>query len=156
MVTSVGWNGGSLTSFTDVNPNYVIYDVDGGSYEVLDQTTWIFNLTEANLTPHQTPRWYKEYSFQEEFGTELSPAELQHLGACFLADKQLLLKYWQLKVKNGDPFLKRGCDDDCLRHHLCQIMRNEFHEGSICQKHLKDGEVRKKWVILGILSVKGF
>lgn len=134
IAVNVGWNGGSTTSFTDVNPNYKVYEVDGGSYEVLDFSTWIYNLTEANLTPNRPPRWYKEYTFKEEFDVDLAPANLQELIEHFLADKQLLLKYWQLKMKNGDPFLKKGCNNKCLRHHLCQIIQNDFIVQDICKK----------------------
>lgn len=45
---------------------------------VLDHDTWIFNLTEANSAPvDQTPRWFKEYSFRDEYNvSSLSPAVL--------------------------------------------------------------------------------
>lgn len=29
---NVGWNGGSSTSFIDVNPNFSVYEIDGKSF----------------------------------------------------------------------------------------------------------------------------
>lgn len=149
LAISVGWNGGSTTAFTNVNPNYCIYDIDGGSYEVLDFSTWIYNLTEANLNPSEPPRWYKEYSFKDEFDVDPSPAGVQELVERFIADKQLLLKYWQFKVKNGDPYLKRGCDDKCLRHHLCLILANEFHVNKICDPKKTQEEEDQSRAVFG-------
>lgn len=45
---------------------------------MLDHDTWIFNLTAANAAgASQTPHWFKEYSFRDEYNvTSLSPAVL--------------------------------------------------------------------------------
>lgn len=77
---NVAWNGGSGTSFIGLNSNYRLYTVDAQTFDVLDHETWIFNLTEANLTPHKSPRWFKEYSFRDAYNvTDLKPATLSHL-----------------------------------------------------------------------------
>lgn len=91
---NVAWNGGSGTSFIGLNSNYRLYQVESKTYEVVDHETWIFNLTEANRAPHQTPRWFKEYSFRSSFNVpDLSPVSLSTLVTkTFRDDIDLLRK----------------------------------------------------------------
>lgn len=55
---------GSVTTYSNLNPGYRIFTIDGSyknsSFQVLDHETHIMNLTEANLT--LKPVWKKEYS----------------------------------------------------------------------------------------------
>lgn len=45
--------------------------------QVVDHETWIFNLTEANIVGEsQSPAWFKEYTFSEEYTDNLSPASI--------------------------------------------------------------------------------
>lgn len=89
---NVAWNGGSGTSFIGLNSNYRLYTIDAQTYEVIDHQTWIFNLTEANLNPHKTPIWFKEYSFRAAFGVnDLKPKTLSALvNNTFRHDKHAL------------------------------------------------------------------
>lgn len=61
---SVAYLSGSVTTYSFLNPSYRIYTVDGkyknSSYQVLDHTTTILNITDANKT--NKPKWTKEYS----------------------------------------------------------------------------------------------
>lgn len=77
---NVAWNAGSVTSSFAKNPNYRLYTVEPQTFEVIDFDTYSFNLTAANLTPDQPPKWYKEYSFRDAFGvSDLSPYTLNKL-----------------------------------------------------------------------------
>lgn len=130
---NVAWNGGSTTAFVDVNPNYSVYDVDLESYEVLDKHVWIYNLTEANIHgAEKEPRWFKEYSFSEEFGADLSPSSLYALTQRFQSDEGLLKKYRKFKVKQADSALKIDCGKGCMKHHLCDILTSDFHVREYC------------------------
>lgn len=78
---NVAWIAGSGTSYIGLNPNYRVYTVEPKTYEVMDVETYIFNLTQANLTPDRPPKWFKEYSFREAFGVhDLSPDTLSKLA----------------------------------------------------------------------------
>lgn len=93
IAVNVAWNGGSGTSFIGLNSNYRLYQIELQSFEVIDHETWIFNLTEANLTPSQTPKWFKEYSFRDAFNvTDLSPSTLSNLVNNTLKNDHKLLK----------------------------------------------------------------
>lgn len=81
LAIGVAWNGGSGTSFIGLNPNYRLYTIERKTFEVIDHQTWIFNLTEANLS-EMKPRWFKEYSFREAYNlSDVSPATLHSMLA---------------------------------------------------------------------------
>jgi hypothetical protein len=43
--------------------------------------SWTYNLTEANLNPTESPKWYKQFSFKEAFNlTDLSPKTLKQFA----------------------------------------------------------------------------
>lgn len=87
----ISFNGGSGTTFGYVNPNFKVYSVDRKTYEVLDYETWHYNITEANLTPSQPPRWQKTYTFKDAYNlTDLSPKAMDGLVKRLAADKDLL------------------------------------------------------------------
>uniref|UniRef100_A0A1Q3G345 Sphingomyelin phosphodiesterase n=1 Tax=Culex tarsalis TaxID=7177 RepID=A0A1Q3G345_CULTA len=137
---NVAWNGASTTTFTRLNPNYKVFYVDGESFEILDQETWIYNLTEANLTPDQPPRWFKEYSFREHYNlTDLSPRSLDQLLQRMASSDDTLFDYWRLKQKNADPMLAKGCDEDCLRETLCAVVRTEYGDDAVCDRLVAGG-----------------
>lgn len=98
---NVAWGGGSGTSFVGLNSNYRLYTVESDTFEVVDFETYIFNLTEANLTPDQPPKWFKEYSFRDAYGvTDLSPYSVGKLvNETFRHDRRLLHKVnWKSKA----------------------------------------------------------
>ncbi|KAJ8894389.1 hypothetical protein PR048_007040 [Dryococelus australis] len=91
---NVALNGGSVTSYENVNMNYKIYSVDPSSWYVIDGQSWVFNLTEANLHPGENPKWYKLYSYSEAFGVRsLVPSEVDSLVKRMSEDPNLLQKY---------------------------------------------------------------
>lgn len=155
---NVMWNGGSTTAFNDVNPNYRMYTMDQTTYQINTHETWIYNLTQANLTPNQNPTWYKEYDFQSEYGiSNLSPASLSGLADTFARSPlkmqrvsgpkgltQVLplitllsfFQYWELKFKMGDTTLEKGCDTECMGSHLCEMVTSEWGNSPRCTELL--------------------
>ncbi|XP_058443150.1 sphingomyelin phosphodiesterase 1-like isoform X2 [Malaya genurostris] len=138
---NVAWNGGATTTFSQKNPNYKVFYVDRVSFEILDQETWIYNLTEANLSPERRPEWFKEYSFKDSYGlSDLSPNSLDGLLQTFAQSQQDLLQYWVFKQKSADPKLASGCSQNCLRDALCAIVRTEYGDDSVCERLLMQAE----------------
>lgn len=135
---NVAWNGGSITPYSNVNPNYRVYGVEPKTYQIVHHETWITNLTLANLHPDKSPEWVKEYTFAEAYGAEdLSPAGLDQLLHKFASNKTLLKKYWTYKFKLGDPTLKAGCGDNCLKNHLCDMATTQGNDLAKCDELLK-------------------
>ncbi|XP_049856755.1 sphingomyelin phosphodiesterase-like isoform X1 [Schistocerca gregaria] len=131
----VAYNGGSLVTYYDVNPNYKVYKVDGNTGAVVDYTTWMFNLTEANLDPENEPNWYKLYSFQEAYGVEsMNLTELNKLVHRMAETPEIIQQYYGYSVKEGDPSLESGCDADCERSQLCTIVTSYFRDTTKCDE----------------------
>ncbi|XP_060523753.1 sphingomyelin phosphodiesterase-like isoform X2 [Cylas formicarius] len=121
---SVAYNGGSLTPYTNYNPNYKIVTVDGHNYDVVDIDTYYFNVTQANLHPNITPRWRKLYSTREAYGLPaLSPAYFDALARKMSENDALFDKYWRFYVREGDVSIAQGCDRDCRQILLDSITR---------------------------------
>ncbi|KAF2878762.1 hypothetical protein ILUMI_27403, partial [Ignelater luminosus] len=120
---NVAFNGGSLTTWDNLNPNYKIYKVDSGSAEVLDYESWSFNVTEANLVPNILPRWQKLYSFKDAYGVnDLSPQELARLTIRMATTPYLPKLYFRYKWRESDTALAKGCNDECEIHNLCNMV----------------------------------
>lgn len=134
-LVNVAWNGASGTPFADLNPNYRVYTIHPATYEILNFDTWIYNLTEANANPTESPQWFKEYSFKEAFMVDdFSMKSIDGLINRLAQDKALLKKYWTYKMKMADPHLAEGCNDDCLAVHLCDIVRVQFDDTTKCDE----------------------
>ncbi|XP_055586711.1 sphingomyelin phosphodiesterase-like [Uranotaenia lowii] len=132
---NVGFNGGGTVPFSNFNPNYVVYYVNPTTYEVTDFESLYFNLTEANMFPTRNPAWKPLYSFARDFNVpNVSPAALDTLARRFGSNPAELHRYWEKKVKYGDPFLEMGCDGDCLMGHLCDIVSNEANDDRKCNE----------------------
>ncbi|XP_059484531.1 sphingomyelin phosphodiesterase-like [Neocloeon triangulifer] len=140
--TGVGFIGGSGTAFSNVNPNYRIYTIDGdyqgSSYRVLDHETWSFNLTEANLNgPDVPPTWTQLYSFKDAFGlSSLLPQDLDAFVSRLANDANLQDLYYRLYWTAGDPSLAATCDVACRRNLVCEIVRNLQGDDSKCADFL--------------------
>jgi len=130
---SVAINGGSVTTFTDLNSNYKTYSMDSATYNLLDGETWIFDLKEANKNSSISPTWFKIYSYQSEYGVEsLTPTELDKLTHRLAADRTLLQRYASHYVKD----VGTGCDTECLRSRLCYTATTKMGDLAQCDQLL--------------------
>lgn len=94
-------------------------------------------MSEANRNSAQGPRWFKQYSFGEAWNMpRLAPSNLDELAFRLSRDRRLSRRYFEYKVKAGDPMMQAGCDDDCLRGHVCSIVQNEHDDNRRCNQVL--------------------
>lgn len=120
---SISFIGGSVTSYTDVNPGYRIYDVDGARNGatglVLDSETWMFDIDEANRVGE--PQWRKSYTMREAFGLpSLLPQDLHHFWNRLRTDTELMQLYYKYHSKES-PDGKEGCHGSCVNGIICGI-----------------------------------
>lgn len=95
--------------------------------------SYYYSLTEANQNPGRRPIWELLYDFGVDFSLQnLSPAALDTLVNRFATNNAELTRYWQNKVKRGDPSLAAGCDNACLLNHLCEIVTNQYGDNRRC------------------------
>ncbi|KAI4462523.1 sphingomyelin phosphodiesterase [Holotrichia oblita] len=130
---SVAWNGGSLTTFSDKNPNYKLFKIDAENFEVVDYEVWAFNLTSANLTPDITPDWFMLYSFKDVYGLSgAAPQDVRQLALNMASDRSVVEQYFRFSSRYADTALSGGCNDGCLRNLLCKLLRSEFNDYTQC------------------------
>jgi sphingomyelin phosphodiesterase len=122
-VNNVAWNGGSATTYQNLNSNYKLYIVDSKNYAVKDFENWIYNLTLANTNADHQPSWYKSYSFKNEYGISDLSYDSLHAWLCKLAsDESLLNHYYKNFFKHAEPSLTKECDAKCMRSYMCRII----------------------------------
>uniref|UniRef100_A0A0K0E8I4 Sphingomyelin phosphodiesterase n=1 Tax=Strongyloides stercoralis TaxID=6248 RepID=A0A0K0E8I4_STRER len=133
--TSVIYSAPSVTTYSDYNPAYRIYIVDGNyegsSYQLLDFEEWFLNLTtQGNV---DSPKWEQLYSsVLEEYSLpSLRPEDWNNLLLQFMNfgnSGVLFQKY----IKNYYRRSDMECDESCYRNHLCSI-RQAHHSESLCE-----------------------
>ncbi|XP_044598927.1 sphingomyelin phosphodiesterase-like [Cotesia glomerata] len=137
-VINIAWNGGSLTPYANLNPNYKVYEADNNSYVVQDIETWMYNLTEANENFLKRPNWFKSYSFKEAYNLEdLSKNSLNQLVNKMIKYSSILQTYHKNFFKHAAPSLKNECDNDCLKEYICRIVRSSSDDKSECNNLLQ-------------------
>ncbi|XP_011303535.1 sphingomyelin phosphodiesterase [Fopius arisanus] len=133
-IINIAWNGGSITTWSYVNPNYRTYTVNGKTYDVEDADNWMYNLTEANLTPEKRPNWVKSYSFKEEYGLkDLSKrsisdlvVELSKKGPKSTAYHRHMAKDAKIKGNSWN------CDKKCAIKNVCKIVTSVNNNNADC------------------------
>jgi sphingomyelin phosphodiesterase len=116
----------SLTTFSQANPAYKIYTIDGNytgsTFTVIDEETYWANLTEINA--NDKVEFKLEYNKRQEYGMkDLSPASYYDLAQRMLKDDNLLSKYIQYYHRN-DVQLKK-CDAKCRKNYICEALTAE-------------------------------
>ncbi|XP_012271398.1 sphingomyelin phosphodiesterase-like [Orussus abietinus] len=135
---NVAWNGGSLTTYPSLNPNYKTYDVNANTFEIEDIHTWIYNLTLANENPTQRPQWFESYSFKEQYGLrDLSLNSLNDWVITLSQNSSMLRTYHKNFIKLADPGLQIGCQNTCLKEYLCKIVTSAVDDDSQCKYFTK-------------------
>ncbi|XP_037949873.1 sphingomyelin phosphodiesterase 1-like [Teleopsis dalmanni] len=131
----ISWNGGSLTTFSDKNPNYRLYQIETKTMQVVDHETWIFNLTEANIHGKEIrPVWFKEYTFSSEFTKELCPDCIDKLLDQMAEKPELLRKFWRFKMTSADPRIAAGCNRNCLMSTICRLATTVNDQKTRCDE----------------------
>lgn len=123
----------SVTTFTNLNPGYRVYDIDGdypeSSHMVLDYETHILNLTVAN-EHGSSPKWTLLYRAQEAFGMKnVFPADWQELIQTFLKDDKLFQKFWYFYHKGHTTEV---CQNACKMATLCALESGRSDDPQQC------------------------
>lgn len=125
---TVAFNGGSITAFNNVNPNYRVYRVNSRTWEVNDYDSYSYNISDIGYD--SPPDWKKLYSFQEEYGvSSVSPQELSSLATRMMDDSELFDKYFYNYLKGSH---KEQYDDKRRTRILCEMMTSEVADVTHC------------------------
>uniref|UniRef100_A0A914PM50 Sphingomyelin phosphodiesterase n=1 Tax=Panagrolaimus davidi TaxID=227884 RepID=A0A914PM50_9BILA len=131
--TGIVYSAPSLTTYSEFNPAYRIYTIDGNypgsSFRVIDFEEYFLNLTVANANPDSPTKWETLYSSAKtEYGlTEISASEWNNLIGRMLNDDTLFNKYRKNKYRRSDM----SCGQQCKLDELCSI-RQAHHSDALC------------------------
>ena len=132
--TSVLYIPGSVTTYSNLNPGYRIYDVDGfyngSSWYPLDYHNYILNLTDVNKS--NKPVWKEEYSPKADLGLKnLYPEDWDDLINRLQANDTLFQKYYRYTEKLATT---ATCDKDCKATLLCDLKSGRSYDRDhLCQ-----------------------
>ncbi|KAL0268955.1 UNVERIFIED_CONTAM: hypothetical protein PYX00_010720 [Menopon gallinae] len=146
---SVAYIGPSVTSYTNLNPGYRIYYVDGDHDHttrlVVDHETWVMNLKEANL--YDYPIWYKLYSARKAYSmTSLLPQDWDELLKRLTSDSDLFDLYYKHYWKNSP--VRPNCNPECKKRMLCDLRSGKSHDRKLLCQDLEsriDANNRTGW-----------
>ncbi|XP_034830056.1 sphingomyelin phosphodiesterase-like [Maniola hyperantus] len=133
---SVAWGAGSVTAYTNYNLNYKIATIEPRSFEPTNFVSYIYNLTEANLTPNVRPRWFQLYDLRSAFGLrDLSPASMDALVRRMATERNrhLIGLYSKFLLKMSDrrwPY----CNDWCKIDNLCRSVVTVLWRREKCEE----------------------
>ncbi|KAK4883571.1 hypothetical protein RN001_006890 [Aquatica leii] len=132
-VIHVANNGGSLTTFVSVNPNYKIYYIEEGQNRVLDYDTWTYDLPEANKN-NSKPNWFKLYSFKDAYEMDNLDGDSFHKLLKKMANNPSLLeKYESFRTRNSSKLVQAHYDKEYLDKVLCSITSVEYTYPKECK-----------------------
>uniref|UniRef100_A0A0N4ZDC5 Sphingomyelin phosphodiesterase n=1 Tax=Parastrongyloides trichosuri TaxID=131310 RepID=A0A0N4ZDC5_PARTI len=118
----------SLTTFSNSNPAYRVYTVDGNyegsSFTIIESETYYANLTETSET--KPPEWKLEYKLKEEYGmNDLSPESFHNVTVKFEHDLELFDKYYLYYNRNY-----RSCKATCRMNAICALRSARSYDKS--------------------------
>ncbi|KAF9815880.1 hypothetical protein SFRURICE_009778 [Spodoptera frugiperda] len=132
---NVAWGAGSTTAFTFYNLNYKIIDFDSQTYLPDSIVNYVYNLTEANLTPDRPPHWFQLYDMKNTFGLpDLSAVSMDNLvHRMVTGEKHLLDKYAAFYSKVNDVRWS-SCNDWCKIDNLCKTVVTVLWQRQKCDE----------------------
>jgi len=131
-----GFIAPSITTYTNLNPAYRIYTIDGGyegaSYRVLESETYIFNMAAANMAGEDSdPEWYKLYTATQDLGMEnLFPQSWDKLVRDMSMDDELYARFLRFYVQDVNQKLRTKYDI------LCSLVTTSNLDRSKCDEIL--------------------
>ncbi|CAF0958145.1 unnamed protein product [Brachionus calyciflorus] len=135
---SVLYISGSVTTYSNLNPSYRIFTLDGdylnSTFQVLDHETHFLNLTDANLT--KKPVWQKEYSAKEAFNlTSLTPENWNNLLNLMSKNPNSpeVDKLYRYYTKSAD---QGACDLNLTEPRVLNKLKNRQCLGTACKDDL--------------------
>lgn len=131
----------SITSYSQTNPAYRIYEIDSGTYEVVNYKTYYFNLKESNANQeNQRPKWKMEYDANDVFNTTTVTHRTMHqaLQQLRTSDEKFQQYFHRFYVQSEAEIAKTwdaGRKEHILRDHL---VSNPFTRkpGNLLPSHL--------------------
>lgn len=104
----------SITSYSQTNPSYRIYEVDSYSYKVQNHHTYFFNLSDDQLrfsSANAQPKWALEYSARQALRiNEINPETMHEVVTRLNNDEEDFNEYYRRYYVKSEADVARAWD----------------------------------------------
>ncbi|KAL2290302.1 hypothetical protein FJTKL_15443 [Diaporthe vaccinii] len=133
------WVGPSLTPLTNINSGYRMYEIDTGSFEVMDAYTFYSDVSKLSLLEGSGPTWEFEYSTREAYGAAAGWADSEPLNATFwhrvteAMEKDRSLVSLQNTYQGKSSIMSPNCTSQaCSEARICYMRSGSVGLGRQC------------------------
>lgn len=96
---------------------------------------YVYNLTEANLTPNRRPHWFQLYDLKNNFGlSDLSANSMDDLTHRMVTSNRFLLDLYSAYFSKLSDRRWPYCDDNCKINNLCKIVTTVLWRREKCDE----------------------
>ncbi|CAH0763724.1 unnamed protein product [Diatraea saccharalis] len=135
---NVAWGGGGIVTYSFYNLNYKIVNLHPQTYEPVRIQNYIYNLTEANLTPDKRPHWFLLYDMTSMFEiSDLSPKTMNDLVYSMVTDRRQMLDIYAAFNSKLSDILWPVCDNTCKLNILCSTVVTVLWDRRKCNELVK-------------------
>ncbi|XP_045535065.1 sphingomyelin phosphodiesterase 1 isoform X2 [Papilio machaon] len=132
---NVAWGVGGATAYTNYNLNYKIATFNPPTYAPQSIKTFIYNLTEANLTPNRRPHWFQLYDMKNSFGVkDLSAQSMDDLLQRMVTTERNLLDLYVAYVPKLSDTRWPYCNNNCKLDNVCRIVTTVLWQREKCDE----------------------
>ncbi|TDL28043.1 Metallo-dependent phosphatase [Rickenella mellea] len=143
---TVAWIGPSITPLTNLNSGFRMYEVDSGSFEILDAHTWRSDVSSYPTLDSQIdigPAYVYEYSTRQAYGggvevwgpnDPLNATWWQHVTESMEANPSLVQTFVTFQGKSSVQ--TKPCTGNCITAHICYMRSGS---GSIARQNCIPG-----------------
>ncbi|XP_050343287.1 sphingomyelin phosphodiesterase 1-like [Nymphalis io] len=132
---NMAWGAGSATSYTFYNVNYKIATFNTTTFKPSNILNYVYNLTEANLTPHRRPHWFQLYDMKNSFGiNDLSAATMNDLTYEMVTNKLDTLDLYAAFFSKVSDERVPNCDSNCKINIICRAVLTVLWEREKCDE----------------------
>lgn len=112
-----------MTTFSDNNPSYRVYQADAGTYQILNYDQYRINVTHANLDTQNPPDWFAAYNFLEEYNLpSVDPSVLVTWAETMQGNLTECATYIRNKYTNPTNNPVNSVSHDRCMDETCEIM----------------------------------
>jgi len=127
---TTSWIGPSITPLTNLNSGFRVYEVDSGSFEILDAHTWRSDVSAFPGLDGQTrfgPTFVHEYSTRAAYGSNITWGKDDPLNATWWhlvteqmkSNPNLVATFADFQSKQS--VRSSGCTGDCIAKTICYM-----------------------------------
>jgi len=116
---SIQWVSPSVTTYTNKNPSFRVFEADTSSFVLKNIHQYRLNIPQANKQTN--PKYELAYSFLEYYNLQdLSPETIANWVEEMKHSEEKIMKWYQ-NYQTGGPDTPKGCDEACRNQTTCML-----------------------------------